>query len=316
MKKEQIKKILSKNISKAIIGTVLWALIITILSLYATSVTVPGSWGVFLSYLKKPFIVGINMMPVLALTLIFAFITNKLWVSYLLSGLITLIMTAVNYLKIMIRNDPFVATDFTLINEAMNIGQRYTFVLHPFFYIAAVIIIAGAIASKILLKYRIRKKFARPVGLIAVIIIFMSLFSHTYLSGIVYSKFKNVGPNPLMNALDDMEMTISKSGIDKNMTALTTPGKKDIEVRWVQDRIKSDASVEAEGCKAFLKVAPVTLHPGASLEIGSASENDLTFKVFRYRLVVNGEEVLLIDRLAHVLKVNGKDYSKKYDKML
>ncbi len=121
---------------------------------------------------------------------------------------------------------------------------------------------------------------------------------------------------PLMNALDDMEMTISKSGIDKNMTALTAPGKKDIEVRWVQDRIKSDASVEAEGCKAFLKVAPVTLHPGASLEIGSASENDLTFKVFRYRLVVNGEEVLLIDRLAHVLKVNGRDYSKKYDKML
>lgn len=210
MKKEQIKKILSKNISKAIIGTVLWALIITILSLYATSVTVPGSWGVFLSYLKKPFIVGINMLPVLALTLIFAFITNKLWVSYLLSGLITLIMTAVNYLKIMIRNDPFVATDFTLINEAMNIGQRYTFVLHPFFYIAAGIIIAGVIASKFLLKYRIRKKFARPVGLIAVIIIFMSLFSHTYLSGIVYSKFKNVGPNPLMNALDSNDQFASR----------------------------------------------------------------------------------------------------------
>lgn len=121
---------------------------------------------------------------------------------------------------------------------------------------------------------------------------------------------------PLMNAIDDMEMTISKSGIDKKMTTLTAPGKKQIEVRWVQDRIKSDANVEAEGCKAFLTVSPVTLHPGASLEIGSASENDLTFKVFRYRLVVNGEEILLVDRLSHKLKVNGKDYSKKYDKML
>lgn len=121
---------------------------------------------------------------------------------------------------------------------------------------------------------------------------------------------------PLLNAIDDMETTISKSGIDKHMTVLTAPGKKQIEVRWVQDRIKSDATVEAEGCKAFMTVSPVTLHPGASLEIGSASENDLTFKVFRYRLVVNGEEILLVDRLAHKLKVNGKDYSKKYDKML
>ena len=121
---------------------------------------------------------------------------------------------------------------------------------------------------------------------------------------------------PLLNAIDDMETTISKSGIDKHMTTLTAPGKKQIEVRWVQDRIKSDATVEAEGCKAFMTVSPVTLHPGASLEIGSASENDLTFKVFRYRLVVNGEEILLVDRLAHKLKVNGKDYSKKYDKML
>lgn len=121
---------------------------------------------------------------------------------------------------------------------------------------------------------------------------------------------------PLSNAIEDMEMSITKIGVDKNMTKLTAPGKKSIEVRWVQDVIKSDGTVNGEGCKAFLSVSPVTLHPGASLEIGSASENELTYKVFRYKLVVNGEEVLLVDRLAHTLKVNGKDYSKKYDSLL
>ena len=121
---------------------------------------------------------------------------------------------------------------------------------------------------------------------------------------------------PLSNAIEDMEMTITKIGVDKNMTRLTAPGKKSVEIRWVQDLIKSDGSVSAEGCKAFLSVSPVTLHPGASLEIGSASENEITYKVFRYRLVVNGEEILLVDRLAHKLKVNGKDYSKKYDSLL
>lgn len=121
---------------------------------------------------------------------------------------------------------------------------------------------------------------------------------------------------PLTNAIEDMEMSITKIGVDKNMTKLTTPGKKSIEIRWVQDLIKSDGTVSAEGCKAFLSVSPVTLHPGASLEIGSATENELTYKVFRYKLVVGGEEILLVDRLAHTLKVNGKEYSKKYDSLL
>lgn len=121
---------------------------------------------------------------------------------------------------------------------------------------------------------------------------------------------------PLSNAIEDMEMSITKIGVDKNMTKLTSPGKKSIEVRWVQDLIKSDGTVSAEGCKAFLSVSPVTLHPGASLEVGSATENELTYKVFRYKLVVDGEEILLVDRLAHTLKVNGKDYSKKYDSLL
>lgn len=121
---------------------------------------------------------------------------------------------------------------------------------------------------------------------------------------------------PLSNAIEDMEMSITKVGVDKNMTRLTAPGKKNIEIRWVQDLIKSDGTVRPQGCKAFLSVSPVTLHPGASLEIGSSSDNDLTFKVFRYKLVVDGEEILLVDRLAHVLKVNGMDYSRKYDALL
>mgnify|MGYP006344231671 CR=1 FL=1 len=121
---------------------------------------------------------------------------------------------------------------------------------------------------------------------------------------------------PLMTAIDDMEMTITKVGVDKNMTILTSPGKKRVEVRWVQDKIKSDATISGEGCKAFLTVSPVTLHPGASIEIGSASENDLTYKVFRYKLVVGGKTILLVDRLAHKLVVNGKDYSKTFDSLL
>ena len=121
---------------------------------------------------------------------------------------------------------------------------------------------------------------------------------------------------PLLGLIEDMETSITKVGIDKNMTKLSTPGVHNIEHRWVQDVIQSDGSVKQEGCKVFLRVLPKTLAPGAGLEIGSSSENDLTFAVTRMKLVVAGEEILLVDRFAHILKVNGKDYYKKFNKYL
>lgn len=121
---------------------------------------------------------------------------------------------------------------------------------------------------------------------------------------------------PLMGLIDDMELTITKVGIDKNMTILTRPGSHDVEIRWVQDVVATDGTISQEGCKAFLKVIPKTIHPGASLEIGSTSENDLTFEVLRYRLVVSGEELLLIDRLSHILRVNGTDYYDAFNSYL
>ncbi len=121
---------------------------------------------------------------------------------------------------------------------------------------------------------------------------------------------------PLLGIIENMETSITKVGVDKNMTKLTAPGTHNLEHRWVQDVIGSDGSVSQEGCKAFLRVLPKTLAPGASLELGSASENDLTWVVTRYKLVVNGEEILLVDRFAHILRVNGKDYYEKFNSYL
>ncbi len=119
---------------------------------------------------------------------------------------------------------------------------------------------------------------------------------------------------PLLGLLEDMEATITKTGIDKKSTTLSKPGVHDIEVRWVQDVVSSGGKTTQEGCKAFLKCIPKTLGPAADLEIGSTPEHDIPYTVLRYRLVVNGEEVLLVDRTAGKIKVNGKDIVnyKKY----
>lgn len=117
------------------------------------------------------------------------------------------------------------------------------------------------------------------------------------------------GSIPLAGVIEDMEMTITKVGVDRNLALLTKPGMHEVEVRWVQDEIDANGNTSKVGCKAFMNVLAKTLMPGASLEVGASSENDTTFEVTRYRLLINNEEVFLIDRFSKILKVLGVDYA-------
>ena len=120
---------------------------------------------------------------------------------------------------------------------------------------------------------------------------------------------------PLVGLLDNMTMTITKIGTDKGYGTLSKLEKQDIEFRWVQDKVATDGSVSHKGCKAFLRAIPQEL-PGVSVAIGSASENQHTYTVTRYQLFYDGAEILLVDKLNHILKVNGKDYYKDIANLL
>ena len=116
---------------------------------------------------------------------------------------------------------------------------------------------------------------------------------------------------PLPNSFEDMETSVTKVGLDDRSGVLGSANR--LEYRWVQDVIKADGSVQPVGCKAFMNVSPVTVTPDADVEVGSTSENEHTFKVTRYKLVIDGKEVVLLDRLAGVFRVNGRaqtDYSR------
>lgn len=122
---------------------------------------------------------------------------------------------------------------------------------------------------------------------------------------------------PAIGLIEDMEAAITKDGIDKNkLPKMITPKVKNIEVRWVQDMVSDNGAISQVGCKAFLRCYPKTIMPGIGLEIGSNSESELSYAVNRYRLVVDGKEVLVVDKLARILKVNGKGYAKSINKLL
>ena len=84
----------------------------------------------------------------------------------------------------------------------------------------------------------------------------------------------------------------------------------------MQKVVKGDGSTSAEGCKAFVRAFPPTSLPGIGVEIGAASENELTYSVSRVQIFVGGYEYLIVDRLSQILKVDGVDYMKDINKLL
>lgn len=120
---------------------------------------------------------------------------------------------------------------------------------------------------------------------------------------------------PLIGLLENMELAVTKIGVDKGLSRLNRLEKQNIEFRWVQSVISSDGSQSTEGCKAFVRTLPSNI-PEISVETGSATEVEITYNVTRLQIYANGTEVLCVDRLSHILRVNGKDYYKSIDNLL
>lgn len=112
---------------------------------------------------------------------------------------------------------------------------------------------------------------------------------------------------PLVGLIDAMEASITKVGADLGLISMLTPEKHNYEIRYVQNSIGATGNATPEGCKAFLTAIPKSI-PGIGVEVGSASENELTLAVTRYQLYVNGEELLCIDKLNSICRIKGKDY--------
>lgn len=107
--------------------------------------------------------------------------------------------------------------------------------------------------------------------------------------------------------VEDMEATIYKNGLNENATKYINAD--DIEVRWVQNETASDGTVSMVGYKAFMLTKSITLAPGASIEAGSGTENDIVKKVLSYQLYRDGEELININKITGKVKIGDTDYS-------
>ena len=120
---------------------------------------------------------------------------------------------------------------------------------------------------------------------------------------------------PLIGLLENMELAITKIGVDMGLSRLSKLEKQNIEFRWVQNVVKSDGSQKNEGCKAFVRTLPGAL-PELGVEVGSATEAENTYNVTRQQIYTNGTEYMCVDRLSQILRINGKDYMSEISNLL
>ena len=113
---------------------------------------------------------------------------------------------------------------------------------------------------------------------------------------------------PIWQLIENMETAITKIGVDMGLRSLIKPDMKPLEFRWVQTVTDANGVTKNVGCKAFIKGIPNKI-PGIGVTVGEASENECTIATTRYNLFVDGQEMFLVDRLAGVVRIAGKNYA-------
>lgn len=112
---------------------------------------------------------------------------------------------------------------------------------------------------------------------------------------------------PSTGQLNAMTYSMSQRSINKNSINLSRPGQHNNELRFVKDARTSDGQQIPEGTKIFFTGLFKKFDPG-KVEEKATMDGSIEYEVIRYRIVINGVEVLLIDKINYIYKVNGIDY--------
>lgn len=120
---------------------------------------------------------------------------------------------------------------------------------------------------------------------------------------------------PLYPLPQNLEASITFRGQSEGFAAALASAGKQVEVRWAVSQLQPDQTSRVVGMKAFLTGLPRSL-PGPSVGVGEAEELEVAWTVTRYQLVRDGATVLLIDKLAGKVEIDGQDYASDLSALL
>lgn len=177
---------------------ILWNISITLCMLIVLSISLLilayGQYSneVFFSYISSQKIMCLNIFPFLLLMILFLGIFGRVWISYFITGIITIGFSVANYYKLYFRDDPLYLEDLFIINEAreMASGDKYTlFIDTKLLFIIALFTISTLILF-LLARTTLRGKSARCGLMIGFIVLALSV-SGIYTDKNLYNNLEN-----------------------------------------------------------------------------------------------------------------------------
>lgn len=164
-------------------------------------------WKLFQSYSAHPPLVLLNLLPAVVLIWLGWFLFRRAWAAYLFSALPTVGLALVNYYKIQLRGDPFLATDLRLIRTANGIVGHYTLDLTHIVLLVAALFLMMLLFSIFLMKRGLRGAAVRVAGVLLCVAAAFLLYTRVYLDDDLYRKTTN---NDLTNRWSDVEVFVSR----------------------------------------------------------------------------------------------------------
>lgn len=211
----------TRNKFLAIIYTVVMLIslgtLIGIISLYFGTANYP--FLMFVSYFKFVSLLLLNILPVIFLIFFFYFLFNRVWLSFLVTSAIVIILTWVNYFKLSFRNDPLLIADLTLFFESLNMAGQYDVVLDWKMIVVIIVVLVGTIFSFFFIRMRISSWKIRLLSLIILLIIGGIGLPRFYLDEKLYYSIKNYG---VANRWSQTEQFISRGFIYPFIYSFTT----------------------------------------------------------------------------------------------
>lgn len=176
------------KIKKTEIVKILYAIaILTTLSIILGICTivltvVPCDFNLIKIMFQDKLIVFLNLLPILFLLLFFFFLYNRVWASFLTTGVLVFLIAEINRFKIMFRDDPFYCEDIFLINEAKDMMGKYPLHLDKPSILCIVVIIVIMSLCFLLEKMRVKSRVVRLGGILIVGLLAMLSYSKLYVN--------------------------------------------------------------------------------------------------------------------------------------
>ena len=141
----------------------------------------------FYAYFGSPMLVFLNLLPPVLILFLAYLVGGRAWLAFLITSFIVLALSVIDFLKIQVRSDPLVITDFGLTEEVGNVASGYVMIINWKIYVAAFYVIIGTVVSAVLLKFKPSGKI-RLIGSVIIVALSVLAYMTLYSSQKLYNK--------------------------------------------------------------------------------------------------------------------------------